>query len=650
MNALWTLKRAFRFSGRISVGKTTGSCALFAHTSLSRSPGARTFLSAATAERSTVLIISPTLSSLHLAADKNVRAPTQLRLRLRCFERFPISLFCALLLGLTNLLFTSGCARSEKRADIVILNGGEPESLDPALITGQLDGRVVLSLFEGLTRFHPVDASPIPAIAERWDLSSDGRVYTFHLRTNAMWSTGEPITAEDVVYSWRRLLDPATAADYAGQLFYLKNGEEFNSGKIKDPNQLGVRALDAHTLRVELNSPTAFFLDLCANHPLAVVPRKTIERYGDRWLKARPLPVSGAYELDAWWIHNKIRLRKNPRYWDAANVRNETVEFLPIESAMTALNMYDTGQADILWDKNLVPTELIDILRQRPDCYGFDYLGTYFLRCNVTRKPLDDPRVRQALALVIDKKRLVERITRAGEKVAAHLTPAGLPHYHAPEGLGYDPNAARQLLSAAGYPGGKGFPIFQYLFDSRELHKQIGIELQGMWQRELGINVELRQLEWKVYLAAQTALDYDLCRGSWIGDYNDPNTFLDIFMSNNGNNRTGWKNSRYDQLVRTANQLTDLEKRAQLLQQAEFILAREELPIIPLYFYAGILFYDAGKIEGIGLNLLDNHPVSAIHRKSGQPTGTTRSVASLAGSKKNPNSETTKKHDLGRKE
>ena len=510
--------------------------------------------------------------------------------------------------------------------------------------------RIAKSLFEGLTRLDPKTASAIPGLAERWEISSDGINYTFHLRTNAMWSTGGPIIAEDVVYSWRRLLDPATAADYAGQLFYLKNGEEFNSGKIKDPNQLGVRALDAHTLRVELNSPTAFFLDLCANHPLAVVPRKIIEQYGDRWLKVRPLPVSGAYELDAWRIHDKIRLRKNPRYWDAVSMRNETVEFLPIESAMTALNMYDTGQADILWDKNLVPTELIDVLRQRPDCYGFDYLGTYFLRCNVTRKPLDDPRVRQALALVIDKKRLVERITRAGEKVAAHLTPDGLPHYHALEGLGFDPNAARKLLSAAGYPGGKGFPTFQYLFDSRELHKQIGIELQGMWQRELGIQVELRQLEWKVYLAAQTALDYDLCRGSWIGDYNDPNTFLDIFMSNNGNNRTGWKHPRYDQLVRAANQLTDLEKRAQLLQQAEFILAREELPIIPLYFYAGILFYDAGKIEGIGLNLLDNHPVSAIHRKGAQPTGANRSIASAAGSKKSRTVETTKKNDQGRRE
>ena len=263
--------------------------------------------------------------------------------------------------------------RNEPRADIVIVNGKEPESLDPAIITGQAEMRVAGSMFEGLARQDPKTGGPVPGLAESWEISPDGRTYTFHLRTNLVWSTGEPITAEDVVYSWIRALDPATASDYAGQLYYLKNGEEFNGGKIKDPTLVGVHALDRYTVRVELNNPTAFFLDLCAFSTLSVVPRQTIEKYGDRWLMARPLPVSGAYELVAWRLNDKIRLRKNPRYWDAANTKTEVIDFLPIVSATTALNLYETGGADIVWDKDLVPAELVDVLIKRPDFHSLSH-------------------------------------------------------------------------------------------------------------------------------------------------------------------------------------------------------------------------------------------------------------------------------------
>jgi oligopeptide transport system substrate-binding protein len=519
------------------------------------------------------------------------------------------------LLLIPFLLLATGCARLEEPADLVIINGAEPESLDPAIITGQPDGRVVGALFDGLTRFNPKTATPEPALAERWDISGDGRVYTFHLRPNLVWSTGEPITAADVVYSWRRALDPATASDYAGQLFFLKNAEDFNAGKIKDPGEVGVQALGPRTVRAELVGPTPFFLDLCAFRTLAVVPRQAIEKHGDRWLMERPLPVSGAYQLEFWRIHDRIRVRKNPLYWDAANTQNELVDFLPVEAATTALNLYETGIADIIWDKGLIPPELLDLLTQRPDCHRFAYLGTYFFRFNLTRPPFNDLRVRQALALAIDKQRIVEKITRGGEKTAAHFTPPGLPNYEPPAGLGYDPARARQLLAEAGFPNGAGFPSFEYLFNSNKLHEQIAVELQQMWRKELGVRMELRQTEWKVYLAALTALEFDVCRSGWIGDYVDPNTFLDMFMSNNGNNRTGWKNERYDQLVRDANQLTDVSRRMKLLQEAERLLVLEELPIVPLYFYAGINLFDPARIEGIYQNLLDEHPINSIRKK-----------------------------------
>jgi oligopeptide transport system substrate-binding protein len=532
------------------------------------------------------------------------------------------------------LMPVAGCMRHEARADLVIINGAEPESLDPAIITGQPDMRVVTGIFEGLTRLDPKTARAIPGLAEKWEISPDGLIYTFHLRTNLVWSTGEPITADDVIYSWLRALDPATASDYAGQLYFLKNGEEYNTGKIKDPSLVGARALDRYTVRAELRNPTAFFLDLCAFPTLMVVPRQTIEKYGDRWLNARPLPASGPYELVAWRLKDKIRLRKNPRYWDAANTRLEVVDFLPIVSAPTALNLYETGAADIVWDKDLVPTELMDVLSKRPDFHSFPELGTYFVRINTTRKPFDDPRVRQALALSVDKARIIRKIVKSGGIAADSLTPPGTARYDAPKGLGYDPDKARQLLAEAGYPGGKGFPRMQFMFNAGAggaavPHEKIAVELQQMWHDELGIDVELHQLEWGTFLSAESRLDYDLSRASWIGDYNDADTFLNMFMSDNGNNQTGWKSPAYDGLIRSADQQLDPVAREKKFQEAETMLLRDAVPIIPIYYYVGLNYYDGRKIKGIYNNVLDMHPINDIWKVKPPDTTSAQLIENL---------------------
>ena len=286
-----------------------------------------------------------------------------------------------------SLCLLAACSVSEPKAGLVVINGPDPQTLDPALATGLEDLRVINGLFEGLTRYDPVTARPIPGLAEKWEISADGRVYTFHLRDHLFWSPGQPITADDVVYSWRRVLDPQTAAEYAGQLYYLKNAEAYNTGSLKDPAQVGVQALDSRTVRVELNNPTAFFLDLCAFQTLAVVPRQVIAKYGGQWLRASPLPTSGPYLLDAWRLNYKIRLRKNPAYWDAANTRTEVIDFLSVSAPNTALNLYETGQADVIWDLTIIPNELVDELKKRPDYHAFPYLGTYFFRFNTTKKP-----------------------------------------------------------------------------------------------------------------------------------------------------------------------------------------------------------------------------------------------------------------------
>lgn len=522
-------------------------------------------------------------------------------------------------LGLAIVFALSGCGRPAPAADLAIVNGPEPESLDPHLATGQADGRIALSLFEGLTRYDPVTAGSIPGIAERWDISPDGRTYQFYLRTNAAWSTGEPIVADDFVYSWRRILDPATASEYAGVLFYVKNGEPFATGKLKDFSQVGVHARNPHQLEVELESPTPFFLDLAAYQPFAVVPRKMIERYGDRWLHARPFMASGAYTLDFWRLNDHVRLRRNPHYWDAAHTRSDVVDLLTCGSPATALNLFVTHAVDVVWDKELVPTDLVDLLRQRPDFHTYPSLGTYFIRCNVTRKPFDDPRVRQAFAMATDKRRIVERLTRGGERIAGSLTPPGITNaggvYQPPAGLPFDPDRARALLAAAGYPEGRGFPPVIYTYNTADMHRKIGVELRDMWRHELGVTVELKQLEWKSYFRAQSMLDYDLIRSSWIGDYNDPNTFLDLFLSDNPNNRTGWKSAAYDAGLRAANAELDPAARLHRLREVERLLVETEAPIIPLFFYVGMEFYDTARVAGLYSNLRSEHPLRTIYRR-----------------------------------
>jgi oligopeptide transport system substrate-binding protein len=527
------------------------------------------------------------------------------------------------LLAFLSLLFLTACVRTEPPADLVIVNGNEPESLDPAIVTGISEMRITKAMFEGLLRLDPREARPTPGLAERWEVSPDQTRYTFYLRSNLVWSTGEPITARDFVYSWRRALAPETAADYAGQLFYIRNAEAFCTGQTTNFNEVGVHAIDDRRLQVELDHPVAFFLELCCFPTLAIVPRQAIERHGDRWLTQLPLPSSGPYELEYWQLNHKVRLRKNPRYWDAGNTRSERIDVLPIGSPNVALNLYETGEADIVWDKDLVPTELMDVLTNRADFHTFAYLGTYFYRFNVTRPPLNDPRVRRAFAQATDKQALIHKLTHAGEKPATGFVPIGVANHLPPEGLDYDPVRARELLAEAGFPGGQGFPPIEYAFFSAagggaKLQGKIAVELQQMWRENLGVRIQLRQIERKIFYTAQSRLDYDISASSWVGDYNDPNTFLDLYMSNSGNNRTGWKSARYDDLIRQANRETDLKRRAGLFRDAEHVLVAEDVPVVPLYFYSGVNFFHPDRIGGLYQNLLDEHPMQHIYRKPRQ--------------------------------
>jgi oligopeptide transport system substrate-binding protein len=520
------------------------------------------------------------------------------------------------LIALLAALAMGACGRLSQRADLVVLNGVESELLDPALITAQATTRVAFAVLEGLTAFNSKGVAE-PGVAEKWEITPDGIHYTFHLRHNARWSNGDPLTAEDFIFAWKRTLTPETGSEYSYQLHYIQGAKAFNEGKTKDFNTVGVRAPDPYTLEVTLNNPTPFFLDLCAFTALLPVHRATVEKYSDWATKPEHFMGNGAFKLKEWLPFDHLRLVKNPNYWDAEHVSLRSVDILPTDRPNTAFNFYATGIADAMIDKNLTPVPLLEELKKRHDFHSGPFLGSYFIRFNVTRKPFDDARVRQAFSLVIDKKYLVERITRAGELPARSFVPPGAGSgYEPPPMYQRDPELARKLLAEAGYPDGRGFPVVYYLYRTGlELDQDLAVELQSMFRRELGVTVQLQRQEWTVFLDSQQRIDYDFCRSTWVGDYNDPNTFMDMFVTGGGNNETGWSSKQYDELIAAAARENDQQKRFAIFREAEKILVTDERPICPLYYYVGILMYDADKLGGIETNLLDEHPLKPIFWK-----------------------------------
>jgi len=490
-------------------------------------------------------------------------------------------------------------------ADLTLCNGDEPQTLDPAIVTGQLEGRICLALFEGLTTRN-AKGDIIPGMAESWEISPDGLTYTFHLRPGIKWSNGEPLTAYDFLNSWERVLNPATASEYSYQLYYLVNGEAYGTGKITDFSQVGVKAPDDHTLVVTLTHPTAFFLELTSFQTLVPVHLPTVKKYGNDWIKPGKMVSDGPYVLKDWRLNDYILVEANPYYWRPVPVHR--IKVLPTNSPTACFNLFYSHKTDLILDTRSIPSTLVQDIKDKPYFHANPFGATSFMRFNVKRKPFDDVRVRKALALALDKEDIVTKITRAGEPVADTLVPPGNAGYTPPEGLGYHVDQARQLLAAAGYPNGVGFPDVNLLYAIRGNSPQVAAEMQALWRRDLGItSIHLRGQEWKVYLNTQQLSDFDLCLGAWIGDYNDPQTFIDMFVTDGGNNDTGWGDPQYDAMLATSENTADPVKRMGILRDMEKILVDDEVPIVPIYFWVGMSLYYSDKVGGFEPNFVDDH-------------------------------------------
>ncbi|EMI43869.1 peptide ABC transporter substrate-binding protein [Rhodopirellula sp. SWK7] len=620
-------------------------------------------------------------------------------------------------------------------ADFSIQNGTDPKTLDPHRATGQPESRVLFGIFSGLLQMLPEGdpdpvtglqpMSPQPAVAESYDVSDDKLTYTFHLRDDAVWSDGVPITSEDFVWSWTRMLHPATACEYNFQLFSVPFAEQFSSGVVDvgdrcevelfdrpnpdgtteadtgelniqnfprgtmrygtlreirkppepefangateedreermlnwqeswvfvvdvaevnesgevdwdgpttqqtftaDPDSPvadedtqrvhnvlvafsklgGIETPDDHTLRVNLKDPLPYFPSLTAYYPLFPVPRHVIEKHGmPMWTKAENIVSNGAYVVGMRRLRDRVRLVKNPRWFDADSVAIETIDALSTEGQNTALNMYETGQIDWVTDP---PTALMETLKQRDDFYAAPMLSVYFFRMNTTRKPLDDPRVRRAISMAIDRQQIVDQVAKAGQVPAYALVPPGIAGYEPPPGFKPDLAEAKRLLTEAGYPGGRGIPKITVLYNTSEGHRAIAEVVQQQLQNNLNVKLELQNMEWGSFLDKTNQIDYDIARAGWIADYADPNTFLDLWLTDGPQNSTGWSNAEFDRLLKSAAAESDAETRMKLLAEAEAIWI-DEMPVIPLYFYVGINMVKP-RIKGFFPSPQDLHPL-----------------------------------------
>lgn len=495
--------------------------------------------------------------------------------------------------------------------------GTEPAALDPHLTTGLTEYSVMLALFEGLTTLHPETMRVEAGVAKEWTLSEDRLRYTFKIDPEARWSNGDSVTAEDFIFSYERILNPALGAPYAYMLYPMAGAEDYNKGISKDFKTVGLHAPNSATLVIDLEAPTPYFLNMLSHNTWWPVHPPTILKHGkstdriSKWTKPKNFVGNGPFTLKRWRLNNGIYATKNPYYRDLNAVSLNGIHFLPIavqseERAFRAGHLHLTSS---------IPIHRIEWYRKhQPERLRFDTaLGVYYYMLNTKKGPLADPLVRQALAYSINREELTEFILRAGQKPAYHFTPPQTGGYNARARLPYDPELARSRLAEAGFPEGKDFPKMKLLFNTSESHRTLAVAIQQMWKDELGIEIELHNQEWKAYLATRQSGEFEILRAAWFGDYDDPNTFLSLGESDNGNNHTNWKNLEYDALIEAAALEPDSEKRMELFQEAEAIII-QELPIIPIYFYVtSRLIHPA--VSGWYPSILDNHPYQAVRLK-----------------------------------
>lgn len=463
----------------------------------------------------------------------------------------------------------------------------EPASLDPLKAVGLPEIQVIRDLFEGLTN-QDAQGKIVPGVAQSWS-SSDNKTWVFTLRNNARWSNGDPVTAQDFVYSWQRLVDHKNSSAFAwfAGLSGIENAAAITKGEMT-PDKLGVVAQGKYQLKVTLDRPVPWFPALVANVALFPVPQKIIAQAGDSWTAPGKLVGNGAYQLSERVVNEKIVLTRNPHYWDDAHSVLTKVTFVPINEESSATKRYRSNDIDIT---ESFPKNMYALLKKTlpGEVYTPDQLGTYYYAFNTQKGPTADVRVRKALSWSIDRKVIADKVLGTGEKPAWHFTPdvtAGfkpLPVFMQQHDQDTLNAQAKSLLAAAGYGPGKPLKL-KLLYNTSESHQKIAIAVASMWKKNLGVDVTLENQEWKTYIDSRNSGNFDVIRASWVGDYNEPSTFLNLLTSGNSSNIARFSNTDYDAVIAKASRETSDQARNSDYNRAEQILA-EQAPIAPLYQY-----------------------------------------------------------------
>lgn len=495
-----------------------------------------------------------------------------------------------------------------------ISNMLEPPEVDPHVTSGLQEYHLQMAIFEGLVAKHPKTLEVVPGVADSWTISEDGTVYTFHIRDTAKWSDGDRLTAYDFEYSWQRLLQPEIGCEYTTDFFVIKNAEAYYKGEIKDFSAVGIKALDESHFQVTLNYPVSYFLVQLDNFAAYPVQKKTIEKFkafkerGTRWTRPESFVGNGPFVIKEWIPSVVFSVKRNPYYWDAANVKLNEIHFYPFDNQLLEERMFKVGQVH---KTEFLPSEKVEKYKNSPSYYAYPFYAIYYYLFNTQVKPLDDVRVRKALSYSIDRESLVKNVTKGGQTPAFHYTPDDPYGYTARANFSYDIQLAKKLLAEAGYPDGKGFPKIELTYNNHADHLKTALAIQQMWKQNLGIDITLRNLEWKVYLDARKSKDFQILRRGNVADVLDPSTFLFPMMTHDPMNDSGWGNKRYDELMELSKSAKTQSERFEYFQEADKILI-DEVPLIPLYGYTTNNLVSPS-VKGYYKNILDYHPYKYIY-------------------------------------
>jgi len=496
--------------------------------------------------------------------------------------------------------------------ELYIMNGSNPQSLDPSQIVGVPEHRIYLALFEGLVGYDPRTVGPVPGVAESWSFSNNNSVLTFRLRQGVVWSDGTPITAQTIVDSWLHHLNPTTASEYAYMIGEVVKGAEDYMNGVGRPEDVAIRAVDARTFEVTMVGPVPYALSMMAHYAFSPLPMHVIQRYGSSWTRVENFVGNGPFILQENIPNSRVVVVPNERYWNRSNVYLTKITFDPNDDVNTIHTMFLTGQAD--WSTG-VPLARIDEVKLHKDYQVSSQVGTYYFLINCQdNAALRDPRVRKALSMGFNRQELIDNVVKGGQLPALSISPP-MSNYQPAAGNGFNLTEARRLLAEAGYPNGAGLPTFEIVYNTSDSHRIICEYLQQAWRTNIGVNTTLRNMEWASYLDYRDAPSMQIARAGWLSDYMDPVSFLGLLVSNTGNNDGKYSNTQYDNLYRQASVLPDGAERSSLLHQAEEIAITQEQAVIPVYFYVNQNMINLDIWDGWYANPMDTHPYVGMRRK-----------------------------------